>query len=228
MKYFPKLLREIFHFTRIIMDKKYYVYVIVNPRKPWNRLDKYKLKNEPFYVGKGSGRRFKVHYENFTNSGSSHNTKLLMELTDLKSRGITPEVKILFKNLTEEQSFEKEKELISYYKLRYKDGVLVNRSEGKAGGWGGDLNPTYDRMELGTHNFQKNLNPQKNTPKVLNLIKILKSNVTPSRSMRLNDKRILSKSGYSSEKALTIGINRVISGNNLPYIVENKMVKYKK
>jgi hypothetical protein len=202
--------------------KKFYVYVLQNPKKPLRfNSDSYKLKYEPFYVGKGSGSRAEVHYNNFLKKGESHNTKLLAEITKLKSYGVQPLISKIFESYDEEKVYEKEAELISHYGFRYKDGLLVNASTGKAGGWGGELNPTYDRMEFGTHNFQVK-NPQLDTPKILKLKKMI---LEVDKEDMLNKPKWLSRTGYSNTKALKIGIKRVIERYNLPYKINRNTLK---
>lgn len=207
------------------MNKKYYVYVLQNPRKPlkFSLSDKYGLKYEPFYVGKGSGSRAEIHYENFVNKRESHNTKLLAEITKLESYGVQPIVSKIFESYSEQDAYEKESEVINHYGFRYKDGLLVNASPGKAGGWGGELNPTYDRMEFGTHNFQKN-NPQIDTPKILKLKKMI---LEVDKSEMLNKPKWLSRTGYSNLKALKIGIKRIIVRDNLPYEINRNTLNKK-
>lgn len=46
----------------------YYVYIYLNPLKPGTfNYGKYKFEYEPFYVGEGTGRRFKVHLQKVIN-----------------------------------------------------------------------------------------------------------------------------------------------------------------
>jgi len=203
------------------MRQEYYVYVLQNPRKPLRfNTDKYGLKYEPFYVGKGSGRRAEIHYENFISYNTSHNGRLLSELTMLKSWGVKPIVTKILVTYDEQTAYDKEAELISHYGIRYKDGLLVNSGSGKAGGWGGELNPTYNRMDFGTHNFQI-ANPQVDTPKIAKLKKMILEVET---SESLTKSKWITRTGYSNIKALKIGIKRIIMRDNLKYSITGNMI----
>lgn len=97
---------------------KYYVYA-------WIRLDK----NKVFYIGKGSGNRYK--------DMSMRNKYFLNVVNKIGEDNI--QIKILLDNLTEDEAFEKEKYYISYY--REKGHPLTNLSDGGEGssGW-------YDKL----------------------------------------------------------------------------------
>ena len=95
------------------MRNKYYVYILQNPRKPLKyNTDKYGLKYEPFYVGKGTGNRAESHYQNSGSFGSLHNMKLLDELLKLKSYGKKPIISKVFTTFEEGKAYEKEEEII--------------------------------------------------------------------------------------------------------------------
>lgn len=207
------------------MKDIYYVYILQNPKKLNGTLkDKYGIKYEPFYVGKGKNQRSDLHYKNVIAYNSSHNSKLLEEINSLRTYGSMPVVTKIFESTNEELVYKKEQEAISYYGLRYKDGLLVNSSSGKAGGWGGELNPTFDRMERGSHNFLQS-NPQLDTPKINALKKmILEVEVEES----LLKPKWITRTGYSTVKSLKIGISRIIKRDSLNYsIVGNTLRKIK-
>lgn len=205
------------------MTETYYVYVLQNPKKPLRfNTDKYGLKYEPFYVGKGKGNRAEIHFENFMAYSTSHNVKLLSELTKLRSYGVQPVISKIFFSDKEEEAYRVEQEAIIHYGIRYKDGILVNAAPGKAGGWGGELNPTFDRMDIGSHNFQIS-NPQIDTPKINKLKKLI---LGVTKSSNLKTSQWLVKSGYSNIKSLKIGIERIITRDKLNYkIVGDTLLK---
>ena len=63
--------------------------------------------NEVFYVGKGKGNRYKEHKRRnkfFIDMYSTHKC----------------DVRKIYENLSEEDAFKKEKELIAYYRKKYK------------------------------------------------------------------------------------------------------------
>ena len=96
------------------MEHKYYVYI-------WIRLDK----NVVFYVGKGSGNRYK--------DMSMRNKYFLNVVNKVGKDNI--DIKIIEDNLTENEAFEKEKYYITYYKET--GHPLTNLSDGGEGssGW---------------------------------------------------------------------------------------------
>lgn len=106
---------------------RYYVYELWNP-----------LKNQPFYVGKGSfdsPPRIKAHlYEAeqvlAKKRKSSHkiNTILKIWKADLEV-----ENKIVYECETEIEAFNKETELIKFYGRRFDGGMLTNVSKGGEG-----------------------------------------------------------------------------------------------
>jgi hypothetical protein len=204
------------------MKDKFYIYVLQNPRKPLRfNTDKYGLKFEPFYVGKGQGNRSDVHYENFMSYDTSHNSKLLAELTRLRSYGVKPVVSKIYFCKKEEDAYRKEREVIEHYGIRYKDGLLLNASSGKAGGWGGELNPTFDRMQRGDHNFLT-ANPQLESPKIKKLKKMI---LEVDDKSYLLDPKWLKRTGYSSIKSLKVGIQRIIDRDKLPYQIVGSTLK---
>lgn len=204
-------------------QKDYYVYVLQNPKKPLRfKTDKYGLEYEPFYVGKGKGDRSNVHLNSVVKRDTAHNSRLLAEILMIQSYGMDPIVTKVFLNLDEEKSYELESEVITHYGLRYKDGLLVNASFGKAGGWGGFQNPTHHRMKIGTHNFQTS-NPQISTPKITKLRKMI---LEVDKEESITNPKWLKRTGYSDIRSLKIGISRVLSREpQLPYIISGNIIK---
>lgn len=198
-------------------NKEYYIYILQDPNKKVMGPDKYGLKNRPFYVGKGKGSRSRMHEYNVEKYGTSHNSSLLAKLMKLKSMGKSPIVTKVYFTDDEDIAYEKETEIINHYGLKYKDGLLLNAGSGKAGGWGGQRNPTFDRMQFGNHNFQTS-NPQVSSPKVRKLTKMIKE---VNGTTDIVKSQWVTKSGYVSIKALKTGINRIISRDKLSYKLDN-------
>lgn len=201
---------------------EYYVYVLQDSTKRLFTKDKYGLEYKPFYVGKGKGNRAEIHNHNAFQNNFSHNLKLLNEIQKIKIKGGKVIVSKVYRNDEEDLVYKQESEMIHHYGLRHKDGILVNSGTGKAGGWGGSMNPTYDRMQLGTHNFLKN-NPQVESPKVRKLTKMIKEVDT---EVDINKLNWVTRSGYSDTRSLRLGIERIIRRNNLPYkLIGNNLKK---
>jgi hypothetical protein len=87
---------------------EYYVYVYIDPRN-----------NEEFYYGKGKGSRKEAHLEDKTTSRKA------MRIQEIKSAGFEPIIRVIAKNLTEEQAFLVEKTLIWKF-----EKTLLNEATG--------------------------------------------------------------------------------------------------
>ena len=128
------------------MEKKYYIYIYLNPLKPgkFNYQD-LNFDFEPIYVGKGTGKRIHYHLTSCQNKNNKAGYRRLFyqKLRKIIRLGHTPKV-IVFKNyLTESESFEIEKELISKIGRRItKEGPLCNNSKGGEGP-SGAVKPRY-------------------------------------------------------------------------------------
>lgn len=110
------------------MSLDYYVYLLLDSSKPgvWKYGDLV-FDHEPFYIGKGKGDRIKnTTYDKLSFKGK--------KLAKLKSNNIEIISKKLFESLTNTESIEKEKYLISLIGRRDLDkGPLVNTTDGGDG-----------------------------------------------------------------------------------------------
>lgn len=96
------------------VQDEFYVYELIDPRT--------KL---PFYVGRGRGARVKEYYKE--DPRVTVHTKVVME--DIKLSGDVPTVKIVSKDLSENESLKLESDLIKKYGRITKDpgGILTNK-----------------------------------------------------------------------------------------------------
>lgn len=200
--------------NNILSAREYYVYVLMDSSTPITN-DPYGLEFEPIYVGKGTGGRDAVHEYNAYQKNYSHNPRLLKRLLDIKKKGGEVVRKRIFTSTDEEAVYEIEKKAIIHYGMQHKGGLLLNAGTGKAGGWGADLNPTYARMKAGTHNFQL-VNPIFASVKLVKLKSMIENTIRTNSPTNIVSESWLEKTGYSTTKALTIGISRIISRDNLP------------
>jgi hypothetical protein len=100
----------------------FYVYMLTDPRK----------NDAPFYIGKGSGNRAFSHGKK-KEKGSEFKDNVI---DAIRKTGLQHGVVIVQDLLSEQESWELEKELISKYGRREIDegGILTNRTPGGSGG----------------------------------------------------------------------------------------------
>jgi hypothetical protein len=112
----------------------YYVYIYLDPRFPGlYQYGDYSFSHEPFYVGKGSNRRFKNHLLKVKN-GIYPNLPKFHIIKQILDTGEEPIIIKYKENLAEEESFLLEADLIN--KIGRKDlevGPLRNLSNGGEG-----------------------------------------------------------------------------------------------
>jgi hypothetical protein len=86
---------------------------------------------EPFYIGKGRGKRC---YDHLCTSYRKRKTHFYNTLNKLLKNGIEPNIEILYRDLDEQEAFRIEKELIaSYGRLDLGTGCLTNHTDGGQG-----------------------------------------------------------------------------------------------
>ena len=121
----------------------FYLYAFLNGSIPatgneeW-QLQDYKIPFQPFYVGKGINERL---YEHFAPSNLTRETPFYRKLRKLIRENHfddTLHIIKLYENLTEEDAWQKEKELVIYWGRKTKKnegwGMLYNVADGGIGG----------------------------------------------------------------------------------------------
>lgn len=109
----------------------YYVYIYLNKLKP----GKYKYKDisfefEPFYIGKGKGKRYMHHLNKVKNKCKYKKNSKFDIIEDNIKNGVYPEI-IKIDNLSEEYSLFLEKEMITKIgRMDINTGPLTNRNDG--------------------------------------------------------------------------------------------------
>lgn len=108
--------------SKLLSMKDYYVYALIDPNK-----------NKPFYIGKGRGKRAQSHL--WKNTWMCENKRCKGYINNLRLQGVEPKIEILFDNLTPEEAFDKEANLIIKFGRRGIDalGCLMNLAEGGRG-----------------------------------------------------------------------------------------------
>ena len=97
------------------MNNYFYVYMYIDPET-----------RKPFYVGKGQRSRA------WSFTGHSHNKWVVSKINNIKSRGFKSKdfVVLLEENLTEEEAFSHEIDLINKYGKKINGGMLFNVNDG--------------------------------------------------------------------------------------------------
>lgn len=96
-------------------DIVYYVYQLVDPRT-----------DQPFYIGKGKGRRAKTHLWEVPETRNQHKEN---KIASIRANGLEPKIEYIAENIVDEQlAYTIEATLIAKYgrKGYEKDGILTN------------------------------------------------------------------------------------------------------
>lgn len=102
----------------------FYVYALTDPRKD----------NQPFYIGKGKGKRATQHFYKCNLKERNFKNATIKAILNL---GLKPGIDYLFEKLSEETAFSKEIELIKLYGRRdLGTGILANLTNGGDGAAG--------------------------------------------------------------------------------------------
>lgn len=110
---------------------KYFVYCLLDPRKIGIfQFDNYKFEYEPFYIGKGSGRRPEQHCSS-SQLKREKNRKKANKILKIKKEGYEPIKIIIYNNLEEDLSLFLEKKLIKIIgRSDLNEGPLTNLTNG--------------------------------------------------------------------------------------------------
>lgn len=119
----------------------FYVYIYFNPNKSGHfNYDELSFQFEPLYIGKGNNNRYKHHLSTCFNKNDKkgYRRPFYRKLRKLLNLKIKPFVLLFKENLTEQEAFQLEIELIKKIGRKVeKRGPLYNLSPGGEGGKGG-------------------------------------------------------------------------------------------
>lgn len=132
------------------MRRDFYVYVLLDPRKPGNyEYGRLQFDHEPFYVGKGHGSRDRSHFrlgnlrKDTERSRSQHKTNKIRKII---LAGLQPIIKRIKVETTETIAFKLEAKAIMLIG-RGKNGPLTNATDGGEGTSGYEWSPK-DKLRL--------------------------------------------------------------------------------
>lgn len=105
---------------------EYYVYVYLDPRKKGDFVyDDISFEYEPFYVGKGKGNRIEQSiYDNNNNLNKKHT------ISEIFNSGLKPISLKIYDNISNEKSYELEREIIQKIGRLNENSVLTNVTKG--------------------------------------------------------------------------------------------------
>ena len=111
----------------------FYVYVLLDTRRPGKyKYSYWSFNYEPFYVGKGHGRRMEWHVEDTTKSYKTNKIKKILLET-----GLPPEIKVQKEGMTEKEAFTLESRMVKAIgRINKKEGPLTNLTDGGDGAVG--------------------------------------------------------------------------------------------
>lgn len=111
-------------------SQDFYVYALLDPRKPGPFIyNRWKFRFQPFYIGKGKGRRASAHLHNRTHQP---NKKKASVIASIRKDGLEPIVAIRRRNLAEDQALALETKIIAAVGHRGR-GPLTNVTNGGQG-----------------------------------------------------------------------------------------------
>ena len=116
----------------LLEDRRFYIYVYMDPRKPGKyKYGEYVFDHCPFYIGKGHSKRLYRHIKSYN---LRYNMPKHSKIKKLIKLGYRPIILKYLKNLTEQEAFDYEIDMIKIIGRRDKKlGPLSNLTDGGEG-----------------------------------------------------------------------------------------------
>jgi len=115
-------------------EQIYYTYLFLNPLKPGKfKYNEHEFEYEPFYVGKGKGKRWQTHLkeENIIVEKNKHKNNIIKQILSINKNPILIK---LYENISEKEAFDYEIYLISLIgRSDLNTGPLTNLTAGGDG-----------------------------------------------------------------------------------------------
>lgn len=219
--------------------KKYYVYVYLDTRKPGNYVfGNLNFEFEPFYVGKGKGKRLIQHLYDFNKKSNIKKINKIKAI--INKTGNNPIIIKIFDNLTNEEANSFEIETIKLIGRKDKClGFLLNQTDG---GDGGDTSK-YRKYKNLSEETKKRISDKKKNKKLhphseetkrkiseSNKNKIFseehKLNLSIARKKRIIKKETREKTSKTSKGKINIKLFKLTDPDGNEYITVNGLTVF--
>lgn len=168
--------------------KDFYIYFILDTRKEKYEKDGYSFSHEPFYIGKGTGNRYKIKW--------GRNKQLLNRINEVEKSGNKIKY-ITLGGYNESEAFEAEKHMISLIgRQNQNTGPLLNLQDGGKGSFS-YINQNLPNGMLGKTPWNKG---KKWSPEVIEKLRLARLGKSSSMKGKKNPKTSASLNKYYQEK----------------------------